>query len=102
MEMDTLLWIVCTILYIFIAWRVYVGLESILPQPKQSNVISSIFWPGLIVVCLVMLVVVLILAIGLAFFLAGSFTIDLFRTLFKGKQIEESIPELDKLEEGVD
>lgn len=98
MELNTLLLIACTILYILLAWRFYDGLNAILPHFKLANVISSIFWPGFIVVILAMLAVAIIVAIGLAIFLAGAFAVDLITALFKGKPIEEYKPEEDEIE----
>jgi hypothetical protein len=46
-----------------------------------------------------MLAVAIIVAIGLAIFLAGAFAVDLISALFKGKPIEESEPEEDEIEE---
>lgn len=99
MELNTILWIACTILYILIAWRFYDGLDAILPHHKVANIISSTFWPGFIVVILAMLAVAIIVAIGLAIFLAGAFAVDLISALFKGKPIEESEPVEDEIEE---
>lgn len=99
MELNTILWIACTILYILLAWRFYDGLDAILPRHKVANIISSTFWPGFIVVILAMLVVAIIVAIGLAIFLAGAFAVDLITALFKGKQIKELEPEGDEFEE---
>jgi MFS superfamily sulfate permease-like transporter len=99
MELNTLLWIACTILYILLAWRFYDGLNVILPHQKWANVISSIFWPGFIVVILAMVVVAIIVGIGVALFLAGAFAVDLIRALIKGKPIEEYEPEMDEFEE---
>lgn len=99
MELNTLLLIACTILYILLAWRFYDGLNTILPHSKWANVISSIFWPGFIVVILAMLAVAIIVAIGVAIFLAGAFAVDLIRALFKGKPIKEYVPEEDEIEE---
>lgn len=99
MELNTILWIACTVLYILIAWRFYDGLDAILPRHKVANIISSTFWPGFIVVILAMLAVAIIVAIGLAIFLAGAFAVDLISALFKGKPIEESEPEEDEIEE---
>ena len=99
MELNTILWIACTILYILLAWRFYDGLDAILPRHKVANIISSTFWPGFIVVILAMLAVAIIVAIGLGIFLAGVFAVDLISALFKGKPIEESEPEEDEIEE---
>ena len=93
MELNTILWIACTVLYILIAWRFYDGLDVILPHHKVANIISSTFWPGFIVVILAMMVVVTIVGMGVALFLAGAFAIDLIRALFKGKPIKEYVPE---------
>lgn len=100
MELNTLFWIACTILYILLAWRFYDGLDAILPRHKVANIISSTFWPGFIVVILAMLAVAIIVAIGLAIFLAGAFAVDLITALFKGKPIKELEPEGDEIEEG--
>lgn len=99
MELNTILWIVCTVLYILLAWRFYDGLDTILPRHKVANIISSIFWPGFSVVILAMLAVAIIVAIGVAIFLAGAFAVDLIRALFKGKPIKELEPEGDEIEE---
>lgn len=99
MELNTILWIACTVLYTLIAWRFYDGLDAILPRHKVANIISSTFWPGFIVVILAMLAVAIIVAIGLAIFLAGTFAVDIISALFKGKPIEESEPEEDEIEE---
>lgn len=102
MELNTILLIVCTILYILIAWQVYVGLNNISTKTKQANTLSAVFWPGLIVISLIMLVMLIIMGIGLSVFLTSTFVIDLIKTLFVGKQIEEPVPELDKLEGDVE
>ena len=99
MELNTILWIACTVLYILLAWRFYDGLDTILPRHKVANIISSTFWPGFIVVILAMLAVAIIVAIGLAIFLAGAFAVDLITALFKGKPIKELEPEEDEFEE---
>ena len=99
MELNTILWIACTILYILLAWRFYDGLDAILPRHKVANIISSTFWPGFIVVILAMLAVAIIVAIGLAIFLAGAFAVDLITALLKGKPIKELEPEGDEIEE---
>ena len=99
MSLDTLFIIACVLLYIVCSWRFYVGLDAILPTPKWVNVISSIFWPGFIVVILVMLVLVIIVGIGVALFLAGAFAVDLIRVLFKGKPVKEYVPEGNEFEE---
>lgn len=98
MELNTILWIACTTLYILLAWSFYDGLDAILPRHKVANIISSTFWPGFIVVILAMLAVAIIVGMGVALFLAGAFAVDLITALFKGKPIKEVEPEGDDIE----
>lgn len=99
MELNTLLLIVCAILYALLVWRFYDGLNVILPHSHGLNAFTAIFWPGFIVVILVMLVFVIVAAIGVAIFLGGAFAIDLIRAIFKGKPIKECVPENEEEEE---
>lgn len=99
MELNTLLLIACAILYALLVWRFYDGLNAILPHSYGLNAFTAIFWPGFIVVILVMLVFVIVVAIGVAIFLAGAFSIDLIRAMFKGKPIKECLPDGDEIEE---
>ena len=99
MELNTLFWIACAILYALLVWRFYDGLNAILPHSHGLNTFTAIFWPGFIVVVLAMLALAIIVAIGVAIFLAGAFAVDLIRALLKGKPIKELEPEGDDIEE---
>lgn len=99
MELNTLFWIACTVLYILLACRFYDGLNAILPHSKWLNAFTALFWPGFIVVILAMLAVAIIVAIGLAIFLAGAFAVDLITALFKGEPIKTPFPEIEIEEE---
>lgn len=99
MELNTIFWIASAVLYALLVWRLYDGLNVILPHSKWLNAFTAIFWPGFIVVILAMMVVVTIVGMGVALFLAGAFAVDLIRALFKGKPIEESVPKGGEIEE---
>lgn len=88
MELNTLFWIACAILYALLVWRFYDGLNAILPHSHWLNAFSAIFWPGFIVGVLTLIVLVVIVGCVFAVGFAGLLSYDILKTLFTGKPIE--------------
>lgn len=93
MSLDTLLIIAIVLLYFVLAWRLYVGLDVILPAPKWVNILTALMWPGFILGVLALLVLIIIAGCIFAVVFAGALSFDILRNAFCGKKIEhEDLP----------
>ena len=93
MSLDTLFIIAVVLLYFVLAWRLYVGLDVILPAPNWVNILTAIMWPGFIVGVLALIVLIIIAGCIFAVGFAGLLSYDILRNAFRGKKIEhEDLP----------
>lgn len=93
MSLDTLFIIAVVLLYFVLAWRLYAGLDVILPAPKWVNILTAIMWPGFIVAILALIVLIIIAGCIFAVAFAGLLSYDIIKTMFTGKPLEfEELP----------
>ena len=86
--MNTIFIFAIVLLYIVCAWRLYVGLDFILPAPKWVNFLTALAWPGFIVGMLALIVLIIIAGCIFAVVFAGILSYDILKTLFTGKSIK--------------